>query len=71
MDFIIAVDNPLEWHRENLKLNYKHYSFLKYAGPSQIADIQDNYGAKLYFNTLVPTHEGVRCVFFYYFVEFI
>ena len=63
MDFMIAVEDPLEWHRENLKFNRKHYSFLNYAGPEHIANIQDNYGAKVYFNTLVPTHEGVSFIY--------
>lgn len=53
LDFIIVVDNPVAWHKVNLKLNNSHYSFLKNFGPSGIAKIQE-LGAGVYFNTLVP-----------------
>lgn len=54
IDFIIAVDDPVSWHRENIKLNGKHYSFLKYFGARYINRVQSQYGAGVYFNTLVP-----------------
>lgn len=54
LDFVLVVDNPQEWHRENLNFNKKHYSFLKHLGHKQIARIQDKFGAGVYFNTLVP-----------------
>ena len=54
IDFIFAVDNPGEWHRENMAVNLDHYSFLKYFGPKYIARVQEKYGASVYFNTLVP-----------------
>ncbi|XP_064602659.1 phosphatidate cytidylyltransferase, mitochondrial-like [Liolophura sinensis] len=54
IDFIIAVDDPVSWHRENIKVNGKHYSFLKYFGPRYINRVQSQYGAGVYFNTLVP-----------------
>ena len=54
MDFIFAVDKPFIWHQQNMKQNPKHYSSLKYLGPKRIASIQENYGAGVYFNTLVP-----------------
>ncbi|XP_064121600.1 phosphatidate cytidylyltransferase, mitochondrial-like isoform X1 [Macrobrachium nipponense] len=59
MDFIFAVKDPLQWHQTNLALNPKHYSALRYGGHHLITNIQDNWGAHVYFNTLVPTHEGV------------
>lgn len=54
LDFIVVVDDPKEWHRENLDRNSKHYSFLKRFGARNISQIQDSYGAGIYFNTLVP-----------------
>ncbi|XP_076442598.1 phosphatidate cytidylyltransferase, mitochondrial-like [Babylonia areolata] len=52
LDFILVVDRPLEWHSENMKRNRHHYSFLKYCG-SRCAAIVQEYGAGVYFNTLV------------------
>ena len=54
LDFIFAVDNPIEWHQENMKLNGSHYSFLKFFGPKTVAHVQEKFGAHMYFNTLVP-----------------
>lgn len=59
LDFIFAVDDPVQWHRENLKHNSKHYSFLNYLGPARIAKIQDGYGAGIYYNTLVPVQDRI------------
>ena len=53
IDFIFAVDNPTEWHRENLEMNRKHYSFLRLFGSNNICKVQENFGANIYFNTLV------------------
>ncbi|XP_062842999.1 phosphatidate cytidylyltransferase, mitochondrial isoform X3 [Trichomycterus rosablanca] len=57
LDFVFAVDDPVTWHTMNLIENRKHYSFLKYMGPNQIARIQNEYGAGVYYNTLVPLDE--------------
>ena len=54
IDFVVAVDEPVEWHKENLARNSKHYSFLKYLGAKSLAHIQENWGARVYFNTMVP-----------------
>ncbi|KAK7505411.1 hypothetical protein BaRGS_00003156 [Batillaria attramentaria] len=54
LDFVIVVDDAKTWHKENLKLNRHHYSFLKYTGSHSIAYLQNNFGAGVYFNTLVP-----------------
>ncbi|XP_050719022.1 phosphatidate cytidylyltransferase, mitochondrial-like isoform X2 [Eriocheir sinensis] len=59
MDFIVAVRDPQEWHQVNMAQNPKHYSALRFGGPHFIGRVQENWGAKVYFNTLVPTHEGM------------
>ncbi|KAF2354189.1 Phosphatidate cytidylyltransferase mitochondrial [Trinorchestia longiramus] len=59
MDFIFVVTDPLEWHRENMRRNARHYSSLRFLGPATVTNVQCNWGAKIYFNTLVPTHEGL------------
>ncbi|KAK7068800.1 Phosphatidate cytidylyltransferase, mitochondrial, partial [Halocaridina rubra] len=59
MDFIFVVRDPVEWHKENLSLNSKHYSFLRYGGHHFLANMQENWGARVYFNTLVNTQNGL------------
>ncbi|XP_073430348.1 phosphatidate cytidylyltransferase, mitochondrial isoform X2 [Dendrobates tinctorius] len=54
VDFVFAVDDPVTWHTMNLMQNRSHYSVLKYLGPKNISNIQDKYGAGVYYNTLVP-----------------
>lgn len=54
IDMIFCVDDPFHWHETNLNINKSHYSGLKYFGPNLIAKFQENSGAKVYFNTLVP-----------------
>ncbi|XP_065163175.1 phosphatidate cytidylyltransferase, mitochondrial [Atheta coriaria] len=54
IDLIYCVDHPKKWHQNNLKDHATHYSFLKHLGPKFIASYQENSGAKVYFNTLVP-----------------
>jgi translocator assembly and maintenance protein 41 len=53
LDFIFAVEDPVLWHKTNIDLNPKHYSFLRFFGHKRIANIQESYGAGMYFNTLV------------------
>lgn len=54
IDLIYCVDNSYKWHQSNLELNPSHYSGLKHLGHRVITKFQENYGAKVYFNTLVP-----------------
>jgi len=59
VDFIIAVENSQEWHRENLARHPSHYASLaRLLGHSRVAGLQRHWGARLYFNTLVPWGEG-------------
>ncbi|EDV25904.1 uncharacterized protein TRIADDRAFT_4385, partial [Trichoplax adhaerens] len=59
VDFIFAVQDPLRWHTDNLARNPSHYSFLKYLGTEFICTIQESFGAKVYYNTLVKHKERV------------
>uniref|UniRef100_UPI003AAAB499 phosphatidate cytidylyltransferase, mitochondrial isoform X3 n=1 Tax=Centroberyx gerrardi TaxID=166262 RepID=UPI003AAAB499 len=54
VDFVFAVDDPVTWHTMNLLQNRKHYSILKLLGPTKISSIQNDHGAAVYYNTLVP-----------------
>lgn len=54
IDMIFCVDNSYRWHETNLAQNSSHYSVLKYWGHNFIAKFQEQFGAKVYFNTLVP-----------------
>jgi len=55
VDYVFAVDNPLEWHKINFKQFQNHYSGLGKMSHSSkiISTIQENYGAKIYYNTFV------------------
>ncbi|KAK2091443.1 hypothetical protein P7K49_030727 [Saguinus oedipus] len=53
LDFVFTVDDPFAWHSKNLKKNWNHYSFLKVLGPKMITSIQNNYGAGVYYNSLI------------------
>lgn len=57
IDFIFCVNNSLEWHSLNLKLNPQHYSGLKSLGANFITKFQENVGAKVYCNTLIPLED--------------
>lgn len=54
IDLIFCVDDPLQWHTQNIAMNPSHYSFMRFLGPSAVSSFQTNYGAKIYCNTLVP-----------------
>ncbi|VEN35840.1 unnamed protein product [Callosobruchus maculatus] len=54
IDLIFSVNNPALWHEANIRKNPSHYSALKYLGHEFVANYQENVGAKVYFNTLVP-----------------
>lgn len=64
LDFVIAVDDPVTWHTMNLLQNRKHYSILKLLGPTTVSSIQHNYGASIYYNTLVPVDGRVNVFLF-------
>lgn len=53
MDLIVTVDDPVAWHRENISRNRRHYSFLASFGPKLVANMQENWGARIYYNPYV------------------
>jgi len=55
VDYVFAVDNPLEWHRINFEQFKEHYSGLGKMShnPKILSSIQEDYGAKIYYNTFV------------------
>eukprot|EP01080_Neovahlkampfia_damariscottae_P001583 gene1583-12708_t len=54
IDFIFVVEDSISFHKENLKLNSNHYSFIsKLFGPKFINYIQRNIGGKIYYNTFI------------------
>eukprot|EP00088_Acartia_fossae_P033415 TRINITY_DN3420_c0_g1_i10.p1 TRINITY_DN3420_c0_g1~~TRINITY_DN3420_c0_g1_i10.p1 ORF type:complete len:376 (+),score=11.87 TRINITY_DN3420_c0_g1_i10:56-1183(+) len=59
-DFIIATPDPVTWHAQNLELNPHHYpTTIRLLGPKFISYLQTNFGAKIYFNTLIPFEDGL------------
>ncbi|KOX67877.1 Mitochondrial translocator assembly and maintenance protein 41 like protein [Melipona quadrifasciata] len=59
IDLVFVVRNVNQWHAENLKLNPKHYAQpLKLFGHKAITNVQEKWGAKVYYNTLVKMPQG-------------
>ena len=58
LDFIMAVDDPVDWHQQNLDHNPTHYSFLRYSGPRGVAAVQ-KWAGQIYYNTRVEMNGKV------------
>lgn len=59
LDLIFVVRNPYRWHGENIRRNPTHYAQpLRLLGYKAISRIQETWGAKVYYNTLVKSAEG-------------
>ena len=58
LDMVFAVDNPMLWHTENLKMNWDHYSGLKHLGSQAIGFVQ-NRPPCVYFNTMIKWEDQV------------
>ncbi|GBF89470.1 phosphatidate, mitochondrial [Raphidocelis subcapitata] len=54
IDFIFVVEDPEDWHTQNMERNASHYSFLRHLGPAAVAAAAGAVGAGVWFNTLVP-----------------
>ena len=58
LDFIMAVDNPVDWHQRNLDHNPAHYSFLQYSRAMGVAAVQ-KWTGQIYYNTRVEMNGKV------------
>jgi translocator assembly and maintenance protein 41 len=54
LDMMFVVDNPYQWHSQNILQNPSHYSFMRHLGSNFVARYQEKYGARVYCNTLIP-----------------
>ncbi|CAN8062324.1 unnamed protein product [Agarophyton chilense] len=58
IDLMLAVDDPCQWHTDNLYRNLSHYSIpAQVAGASFITRLQ-HAGASVYFNTMLPSRKA-------------
>lgn len=55
MDFILVSRDSMAFHEENLNLNFKHYSTLRWLKAKNLASLQMNCAARIYFNTRVQS----------------
>jgi Phosphatidate cytidylyltransferase, mitochondrial len=60
IDMVMATPNAAQWHSDNLALNRHHYSLLGSLGGTGLARIQEDMGAGIYYNSLVPIPTGVK-----------
>lgn len=59
LDLVFVVRNSTRWHAENMKRNGHHYAQpLRSMGHKAIANFQEAWGAKIYYNTLITSGEG-------------
>ncbi len=53
IDLVFVVDNASNFHEDNLRHRSRHYSALKYLGPNAVTKFQEQWAAKMYYNTLI------------------
>eukprot|EP00903_Cladosiphon_okamuranus_P009410 g8974.t1 len=63
LDLVLVVNDSKNWHQANLERNGAHYSGLaRLVGAGGVARLQQDFGAKLYYNALVlistTSHRG-------------
>ncbi|XP_043288500.1 phosphatidate cytidylyltransferase, mitochondrial [Venturia canescens] len=59
LDLVFVVRNSNRWHAENMKRNSHHYAQpLRLMGHKAVANFQETWGAKIYYNTLITSSEG-------------
>lgn len=51
IDLIFVVNDPMEWHKQNLELNWSHYSNVRLFGAYSITILQERLGCGVYYNT--------------------
>lgn len=54
VDMMFVVEDSMQWHNTNKQRNQSHYSTPFPMSPSMIASIQDNYGAAMWYNPMIP-----------------
>lgn len=54
LDIIFAVEDSEAWHKANKKRHGDHYTSIIDLKPSQIATVQKDIGARVWFNAMVP-----------------
>jgi len=52
LDLILAVDDPINWHKKNMEMNPDHYTPILPFNPTIISFIQ-NISAGLWYNSMV------------------
>ncbi|XP_037951432.1 phosphatidate cytidylyltransferase, mitochondrial-like [Teleopsis dalmanni] len=57
IDLVFCVRDTLGWHAENIARHPQHYSALRHLGADYIKKYQENFGAGVYCNTLVPLED--------------
>lgn len=60
LDLIFVVNDPVKWHRENLKKNRRHYSGIGYLGPHFITAVQEKMACGVYYNPYCQVNGRVR-----------
>jgi len=60
IDLILAVDASRDWHAANLRMNPGDYYWLSRSvlGAPGIASVQRQFGARMWFNAMVPLEDG-------------
>ncbi|KAI9370533.1 mitochondrial matrix Mmp37-domain-containing protein [Aspergillus egyptiacus] len=56
IDFIFGVSYSQHWHALNLQQHRDHYSGLKYTGSYMVSQVQDRFGAGVYFNPYITVN---------------
>ena len=60
-DFLISTSDPLAFHKENLQVNPDHYPFwARQAGAGVVTRVQEDYGAGVWYVTMVNIQGLVR-----------
>jgi hypothetical protein len=62
VDFVFGVTHPEHWHSLNIRQNRHHYSSIANLGSGIVAQIQDAFGANVYYNPDININGIVRTV---------
>lgn len=53
VDYVFAVSHSQHWHSLNMHQHEDHYSFMRRFGSGAVSRVQDNFGARVYYNPYV------------------